>query len=64
MLNGNSIFNKLCCVVTFLNQLRTQAQPKHLQGMDKVKAFVKGTYYFFSTELGHHLPIIQLVSLE
>jgi len=37
MLHGDSIFNKLFCVVTFLNQLRTHAQPEHLQGMDKIK---------------------------
>jgi len=47
MLHGDSIFNKLCCVVIFLNQLGTQAQSEHLQGMDKIKEwFVKCTHYF------------------
>ena len=46
MVHVDSIFNKLHCVVTFLNQLRTQTQPEHLQGMNKImESFVKGTIH-------------------
>jgi len=34
-----------------------------VQEMDRMmEIFVKDTHFFIDTELGHHLPIIQLVS--
>ena len=34
-----------------------------MQGMDKImEKAVKHTHFFINTELGHHLPVIELVS--
>jgi hypothetical protein len=34
-----------------------------IKGMDKImETVVKDTYFFTNKELGHHLPLIQLVS--
>jgi len=35
----------------------------YIHGMDKIKeTVVKDTHFIINTELGHHLPVIQLVS--
>jgi len=34
-----------------------------IKGMDKItETVVKDTHFFINTELGHHFPVIQLVS--
>jgi hypothetical protein len=36
----------------------------HTQGMDKImETCVKDTHFYINIELGHHLPVIQLVSI-
>jgi len=36
----------------------------HTQGMDKImETSVKDTHFFINMELGHNLPVIQLVSI-
>jgi hypothetical protein len=45
---------------TVINNLKLHRRP--LQGMDKVmETGAKDTHIFIKTELGHHLPVIQLV---
>jgi hypothetical protein len=45
---------------TFLNNLKLHR--RHLQGMVKVmETGVKGVHFFINTEMGHHLPVIQLL---
>jgi hypothetical protein len=38
-------------------------QSSSLHGMDRIIAtVVKDSHFYINTELGHHLPVIQLVS--
>jgi hypothetical protein len=53
----------LCVTQEFLFNIRLPGFPCCVQGMDRImETVVKDAHFFVNTELGHHLPVIQLVS--